>query len=153
MGAVILFLKSGLGRSLSIGAVFLIVLGSCAVQSARLKSAKSDLAEARAALYVPDANGKPTRVTWKAAHAACMVSVGDLSKAVDDQSAKVRANAEAAQRQLAQAQSIAEEAQRGRASAEKKAAGLAALVKNFGPGQCRDADLAAADAAVLETVR
>ena len=64
MGAVILFLKSGLGRSVSIGAVFLLVLGSCQVQTMRLKSAKADLVEARAALYVP--HSKP-RVTWKAA--------------------------------------------------------------------------------------
>jgi hypothetical protein len=147
------FLKSPLGRGVGIGAAFLLVLASCGVQSARLKSAKADLRAARAALYVPDAAGRPTKVTWKAAHGACMKSVGDLSKSLEDQSEKVKAQAQAATAALAQAEKLAGEAQKGRAAAEKKAASLAALVKDFRPGTCADPNLAAADAAVLEMLK
>lgn len=92
------FFLSPLGRSTVITAVFIALMGSCSVQSARLKSAKADLATAKALLYVPDLKGKPTRVTWqqKAELAetnlsTCRTNGETLSGALERQSASLTA--------------------------------------------------------------
>ena len=95
---ILSFLLSPLGRRLGFALAMSLVLGFGLVQSARLKHAKADLSAARAALYVPGANGKPSRLTWEAkAKAAaddletCNASTAALSAAIERQNSSVAA--------------------------------------------------------------
>lgn len=92
---ILLFLKSAAGRNAIVAVLITGLLATSCVQTARVKSLKADLKDAKALLYVPDS--KP-RVTWQATAeraaqdlGTCRGSNETLSGALDRQNAALEA--------------------------------------------------------------
>jgi hypothetical protein len=136
----------------AVGALLAISLATAAVQGARLKHAKADLALARASLTNPG-----THKTWQSEALAgalnlesCNASVGNLKDEVARMNVAATTLQVESERKVRQATDGFAKAQKGRASAEAMASKL--LTRPPG-GIDACARMEAADAAVLETVR
>lgn len=130
------FLASPMARIVGVASLIVVLLASCKVQTERLHNAKADLKEARAALYVPDAAGKPTKVTWKARAGAlqrdfttCKENTDTLRAGLDVQNNAVEAlQAEGVRKAAAVAQ-----ARQAAAQAVRRAESAASELARFNP--------------------
>ena len=110
---------------------FLMLSGGLAIQTHRVEGAKADLKEARAALYVPGADGKPTKLTWRAkAEAAernlgtCQTNGLKLQVEIGRQNAAVDTAAAEGRQRTADAEKAVQAARTATQRAEKAAASI-----------------------------
>lgn len=115
-----------------------------AVQAFHLASARKDASSLRAQIEAPNTG---FRDRLAACHANAVTLEGQLS----DQTAKVREQAAAQNAKLAEAARLAAQAEAGRKRTQALSDQIAAYRTPAGADVC--ADLKAADAAVLETLR